>query len=215
MQCYRTGRPRAGSSLQGAIAGSLGYCAHVGETSLWPALVQGEQAPLRQASVAEAPVVVSAATFGLECANAHADPTVEPIEHADDFGGTEVPRETSNDRVEVEEDRVDVSPLLTLGQDSDLVLEVFDGLGADPHAEPSKAEAEELEALAEIRETSLCLMEREFESPQHLLDEGPGLDRLLGSGTEHDEVVCVPHVAVAPGLEGLVEVVEDQVREPR
>jgi RNA polymerase sigma-70 factor (subfamily 1) len=44
-------------------------------------------------------------------------------------------------------------------------------------------------------------MEREFELPQHLFHEPLGSDRFLGSGTEHDEVVCVSHVAVAPGLE--------------
>jgi len=132
-----------------------------------PALLQGEQAPLRQASVADTAVVRATTALGLECAHTHPDPGVEANEQAADFRRAEIPRETSKDRIEVLEDRVDVSPLLTTGRESDLVLESVEGLP----------------------------LPREWYRARR--------------------VVCVPHVAVAPGLERLIEVVEDQVCQPR
>jgi hypothetical protein len=97
-------------------------------------VLQGEQAPLRQASVADAPVVCPATALGLESAYAHTDPSVEASEQAADLRDAEVPRETSQDRVEVLEDRVDVSPLLATSQEPDLVLEPVEGFGADAKA---------------------------------------------------------------------------------
>jgi len=151
----------------------------------------------------------------LESAESRTNPAIEDVKKSSNLGNPNVVGPSSKDRIKVSEDGLDVSPLLTPSQLSDAVFESFEGFGADAQTEVVKSKPEKIKTLTEIRKTSLRLMERELEFPEHHLHIIESTFRLLAAFAENNEVVRVSHMAPAFGLDGFVQVIEYKVGKPR
>jgi hypothetical protein len=126
---------------------------------------------------------------------------------------TEIVGISSDDRVKVLEDSLDIPPLLSVGHVSDTVFELLDGTRSDAKAEAAKVKPQELETLVKIRETSFGLMEGESEISEDLLSVGHSESGFLWRFRENDEVIGVSDMPPAFGLDFLVKGVEDNIGE--
>lgn len=142
---------------------SLGPRTDIGEPELWPAFLQGEQPPLCEAPVGKSPVVVVAFALQLKSAHAHSDPLVELSQCIGGLGHPDVSRPTSQNRVKIREDGIDVPALLSARQLSDFVLESLDGFGFDSQAVRSKSKPEKLKACPEVRQRRLFRVELQLD----------------------------------------------------
>jgi hypothetical protein len=175
--------------------------------------LQGEQAPLLQLSDRQSAIGESGFVLQTEAADPHANPLIEVPERAEYLGDAEVVGKSSDDRIKVTEDRIDVPPLLSTSHKADTVFELFQGTVSDFKAEASKAKPQEVKSLLEIRETSFGLMEREFEDSEGLLGVSQSENRFLGRFGQDDEVVSVSDMPPAFGRDLLIKGVEDNVGE--
>jgi hypothetical protein len=175
--------------------------------------MQGEQAPLLQLSVGQLAVRVAGFALQTEAANPHASPLIQTSEGLEDLCHTEIVGISSNDRVKVLDDSLDVPPLLSPGHVSDTVFELLNGTRSDAKAEAAKVKPQELKSLVEIRKTSFRLMERESEIPEDLLSVGHSENGFLGRFRENDEVIGVSDMPPTFGFDFLIEGVEDNIGE--
>ena len=136
---------------------------------LMPTVLQGEQAPFLQHGVGQLAVRETGFALQTEAASPHANPLIQVAESVKHLCHTEIVGVSSNDRVKVLEDSLDVPPLLPPDHVSDTVFELLNGTRSDAKAEASKVKPQELKALVEIRETRFALMERESEISKDLL----------------------------------------------
>jgi hypothetical protein len=89
--------------------------------------LQGEQAPLLQLSDGQLAVCEAGFMLQTEAANPHANPLIKSSKRPEDLCDTEVVGKSSNDRVEVIDDRIDIPPLLSTSHKADTVFELFKG----------------------------------------------------------------------------------------
>jgi hypothetical protein len=94
-----------------------------------------------------------------EGTNTHAYPFVQASESPGNLCDAKIVGISSNDRIEIMEDSLDIPPLLSPGHIPDTVFELFKGTRSDAKAEASKVKPQELESLVKIREASFHLME--------------------------------------------------------
>ena len=177
--------------------------------------MQGEQAPLLQLSDGQLAVRVAGFALQTEAANPHANPLIQTSEGLKDLCRTEIVGVSSNDRVKVLDDSLDVPPLLSAGHVSDTVFELLNGTRSDAKAEAAKVKPQELKPLVKIRETSFGLMERETEIPEDLLSVGHSESGFLWRFRENDEVIGVSDMPPTFGFDLLVKGVEDNIGEQR
>jgi hypothetical protein len=182
---------------------------------LRPTVLQGEQAPLLQFSGGQFAVRKTGFVLQTEAANPHANPLIQTSEGLEDLCRTEIVGKSSNDRVKVVEDGLDIPSLLSPGHVSDTVFELLNGARSDAKAEASKVKPQELKALVKIREASFRLMERETEVPEDLLSAGHSTGGFLWRFRENDEVIGVSDMSPAFGFDLLIEGIEDNVGEQR
>ena len=86
-----------------------------------------------------------------EAANPHADPLIQASESVKHLSHTKIVGISSDDRVKVLEDSLDIPPLLPPGHVSDTVFELLNGTLSDAKAEAAKVKPQELKSLVEIR----------------------------------------------------------------
>jgi hypothetical protein len=79
---------------------------------LRPTIMQGEQAPLLQLSDGQLAVRVAGFALQTEAANPHANPLIQTSEGLKDLCRTEIVGVSSNDRVKVLDDSLDVPPFM-------------------------------------------------------------------------------------------------------
>jgi hypothetical protein len=182
---------------------------------LRPAMLQGEQAPLLQLTGGQKAIGMAGFALQTEAANPHTNPLIQTTESVKHLGHTEIVGISSNDRVKVLQDSLDIPPLLSPGHEADTVFELLNGTRSDAKAEAAKVKPQELKALVKTREARFCLMERESEVPKDLLSVSHGESGFLWRFREDDEIISVSDVPPAFGFNLLVEGVEDNVGEQR
>jgi len=182
---------------------------------LRPALLQGEQAPPLQHSDGQSAICKTSFALQTEAANPHANPLIQVSESVKDLCHTKIVGISSNDRVKVIEDSLDIPPLLSPGHISDTVFELLDRTRADAKAEAAKVKPEELKSLVKIRKTSFRLMEGESEISEDLLSVSHSKGGFLWRFREDDKIIGVSDVPPTFGFNLLIEGVEDNIGEQR
>jgi hypothetical protein len=182
---------------------------------LGSAFLQGEQAPFLQHSGGQLAVRKTGFALQTEAANPHANPLIQGSESLVDLCDTKIVGVSSDDRIEIMEDSLDIPPLLSPGHIPDTVFELLKGTRSDAKAEATKVKPQELETLVKIRETSFRLMERELEVPEDLLSVSHSKSGFLGRFRENDKVVSVSDMPPAFGFDLLIKGIEDNVGEQR
>lgn len=178
-------------------------------------MTQGEQAPFLQLSGGQAAVCKTGFALHTEAASPHANPFIQGSESPEDLCDAKIVGKSSNDRIKIMKDSLDVPPLLSPSQETDTVFEFLDGTRSDAKAEASEVKPQELETLVEIREASFRLMEREFEVPEDLLSVSHSLSGFLWRFREYDEVIGVSDMPPTFGFDILIEGIENNVGEQR
>lgn len=182
---------------------------------LRPTIKQGEQAPFLQLIGGQLAIRIAGFALQTEAASPHADPLIQISESMKHLCRAKIVGISSDDRVKVLEDSLDVPPLLPPGHVSDAVFEFLNGTRSDAKAEAAKVKPQELKTLVEIRETSFGLMERESEVPEDLLSIGHSKNGFLWRFGENDEVIGVSDVPPTFGFDLLVKGVEDNIGKQR
>jgi hypothetical protein len=150
-----------------------------------------------------------------EGTNPHADPRIQVCEDIGNICHTKVVGISSNDRIKVVEDSIDIPPLVATGHGSDTFFELLKGTRSDAKTVATKVKPEELETLAKIREASFRLMEGESERAEGLLGECHGKSGFLWRFGEDDKIIGVSDVPPTFGLDLLIEGVENNVGKQR
>src|SRR5512137_578466 len=103
----------------------------VANPKLGPLGVEGEQAPFLKASVWQSPVIVMAFALETKGANTHPDPLIEPGHGFGHLGHTEIPCPATQHCVQLCDDGIDISTLLTTRNRTDTLFESVYGFVAD------------------------------------------------------------------------------------
>ena len=154
------------------------------------------------------------APLHLEGARSHTNPGIKVTETIVNLGYPHVVGPSSNDRIQVMEDGLDVSPLLTPRQPSDLVLEPFEGFISDSQSVIGKSKPDKLETLSKVRDPSFGLVQRELEFVEYLPYQIESLSSFLAVAADNDEVICVSHMTPTSSFDGLIQVIEHEITEP-
>ena len=114
-----------------------------------------------------------------EGADTHANPFVQMRKRFGHLGDTKIVSISPNDGIEVKEDSLDISPLVSPSHGADALFELLKGTRPNAKTEASKVEPQEFKTLVEIREAGFRLMEREIEIPKDLLGVSHGKSGFL------------------------------------
>jgi hypothetical protein len=152
--------------------------------------------------------------LGFKSTKSHANPAIKVFKQKRNLSYPNVVGPSSNYWIQVFEDGLDVSPLVAFCQRSDTVFEPIDGLISDSKAVVPKVKPEKLETLIEVGDLCFGLAQREFEFPEYLRHICQGVLSFFTAAAENHKVVSVSHMAQLLGLEGLIQVVENQVAQP-
>src|SRR3989304_2510134 len=180
-----------------------------------PTIKEGDQAPGQQPAGRQTAVRKTSFVLQTKAADAHANPFIQDAKSPVNLCHPEVIGVSSDDRVQVLEDGLDIPTLLSAGHVSDTVFELFKGTRSNTKVEAPKVKPQELETLAKTRKTSFCLMEREAERSQDLLGVNHSKSGFFWRFRENDKVIGVSHMAPTLGFDILIKGVEDHVGEQR